>query len=267
MKKIRTFIAMMFIINSCIVNNEEEVIEYSDVPSVRSYVTYISQNAVTLNGFIDNSNNYYQGSDTYKVGFIFRAGNEFDSSNDQIIELDEDVIYQANTRTFHTTINSLQPNTTYYYTCYTKNGDKEKEDWKSFTTSNIPCTYAQDNYYSVSGTWKDAYVTFSDASCCDQGNVSLSFGNWPDIFDINFNELNNGYPKTGEYFGVNYAFDTSYIANEIDRSTNQVLIGNKSTPETKLFVDNDGETITITFCNTILRDGTILNGKVSKTIP
>jgi len=267
MKKLLIFILIIFFINSCSDTLGLQEIEHSDVPPVRSYTTYTSQNAVTLNGFIDNSNNYYQGSDTYKVGFIFRTGDEFDSSNDQIIELEENVEYHANTRTFSTNINTLEPNTTYYYTCYTKNGSNKKEDWESFTTSDIPCTYTQDNHYSVSGIWNNASVTVSNPSCCDEGNVEFRFGNWPNIYEISFNELDNGYPKTGQYFGVNYNFDISYIEKELVRSSNQVLIGNKSTPETELFVNNDGETITLIFCNTVLRDGKIINGKVSVAIP
>ena len=134
-KKLFPIIFVIFFINSCIDNNTNQEIENSDVPHVRSYTTYISQNSVTINGFIDNSNNYYQGVDIYKVGFIFRAGDEFDSSNDQVIELEENVEYQAGTRIFSTNINSLEPNTTYYYTCYTRNSNKENDDWKSFTTS------------------------------------------------------------------------------------------------------------------------------------
>jgi len=266
MKKILVFVSIIFLINSCTDQMLQEEMEPSEVPPVRSYATYISQNSLTINGFIDNSNNYYQGSDTYKVGFIFRTGDEYDSSNDQIIEIEESVEYQAGTRFFSTDISSLEPNTTYYYTCYTKNGYKKEEDWKSITTSKIPCTYLQDNYYSISGIWKNAYLEITNP-CCSDGNVGFRFGNWPDIFDINFYELDGAYPKTGQYFGVNYSFDTSNIVGDLSKSSNQVLIDNLSTPETELFVNNDGETITFIFCNTILRNGTVLNGKVSVEIP
>lgn len=80
--------------------------------------------------------------------------------------------------------------------------------------------------------------------------------------------MNDGYPKTGQYFGVNYKFDASYIQRELVKSTNQVLIeSTHSTPETELFVNNDGERITLIFCNTLLRDGRTLDGKVSIKIP
>ena len=79
--------------------------------------------------------------------------------------------------------------------------------------------------------------------------------------------MNNGYPKTEQYFGVNYEFDISYIQRELVKSSNKVLMEYDSTPETELFINNDGERITLIFCNTILRDGNTLNGKVSVKIP
>jgi hypothetical protein len=62
-------------------------------------------------------------------------------------------------------------------------------------------------------------------------------------------------------------FDITYIERELTKSTNQVLIGSQSTPETSLFVENDGNTFTLLFCDTVLRDGTVLNGKISVEIP
>ncbi|MDO5969253.1 hypothetical protein Q4Q35_05480 [Flavivirga aquimarina] len=267
MKKLLAFLLIISILNSCSENDTSQETQLYVAPSVRSYTTYTSENSVTLNGFIDLSNIVFQEPDTYNVGFIFRTGSENDSSNDQVIELQGDVEYYNGTYTFNQYIGSLEPNTTYYYTAYTKNGSSEKDDWEVFTTSDFPCTYAQDNYLSISGTWQNANLEITEPLCCDEGNVGFRFGSWPNIYEINFNELNNGYPNTGQYFGVDYWFDISYIERELVKSTNQVLIGNDSTPETELFVNNDGETITLVFCNTILRDGNILNGKVSVAIP
>lgn len=272
MKKLLAFLIIIFVINSCSesdspIDEESQEIQIYDAPAVRSYVTFISQNSVTLNGFINHSNIYFPESDAFKVGFTFRAGNENDSSNDQVIELEGNVDYYTGLYIFNHTINGLEPSTTYYYTANTKNGSSEKDDWESFTTSDIPCSYTRDNYYSISGDWKTANVEISDPQCCDDGNVGFKFGNWPNIYEINFNELESRYPNTGQYFGVNYEFDISHIQRELVKSTNQVLIGSRSTPETELFVENDGETITLIFCNTVLRDGTILNGKVSVEIP
>lgn len=270
MKKLLAFLFIISILNSCSESNsssDSEEIQYYDAPLVRSYVTYISQNSVTLNGFIDHSNLVFLDPDTFNVGFIFRAGDQNDSSNDQVIELEGEIDYYNGTYSFNYAIDALEPNTTYYYTAYTKNGSSEDEDWDSFTTSSIPCTYQQDNYYSLSGEWKSAYVEISDPSCCSDGNVGFKFGKWPNTIEINFNELENGYPQTGQYFGVDYEFDITYIEKELVKSSNQVLIGSNSTHETELFVTNNGETITLIFCNTILRNGTTLNGKVSVKIP
>ncbi len=269
MKKLISFLLILCAIFSCSVNdilNDDED-EYYDAPSVRSYATYISQNSVTLNGFINHSSIFFSESDTYKVGFILRTGDEHDSSNDQVIELEKEVEYYTGTYTFNHGIDSLEPNTTYYYTAYTKNGATKEDDWESFTTSDIPCTYEQDNYYSISEIWKNANVQITDPSCCDEGNIGFRFGNWPNVYRINFNELENGYPQTGQYFGVSYRFDNSHIQKKLVKSTNQVLIEYNSTPETELFVNNDGERITLIFCNTILKNGNVLNGKVSVEIP
>lgn len=263
MKKL---IAILFILcgfNSC---SDSDSVLY-EAPTVRSYATYISQNSATLNGFIDHSNRYFRDPDTFNVGFIFRAGDEEDASNDVIIELGEGVEYYTGTYYFSHDIDQLEPNTTYYYTAYTINGSTGKDNWNSFTTSSIPCTYEKDNYYNVSGIWKSASVEITDPICCDEGNVGFRFGTWPNIYEINFNELNSGYPKTGRYFGVNYGFDTTHIERELVKSSNQVLIGNKTTPATELFITNNGERITLIFCNTILRNGDVLNGKVSVEIP
>jgi len=259
---------IIFLIISCSNNgsSDDEDFQYYDAPTVRSYVTYISQNSVKLNGFIDHSSVFFLEEDSYNVGFIFRIGDENDSSNDQIIELEGDVDYYTGTYKFEYNIDALEPNTTYYYTAITKNGSSNNDDWESFTTSDIPCTYTQDNYFSISGEWQTAYVEVIDPLCCSDGNVGFRFGNWPNIFEINFNEINDGYPNTGQYFGVDYEFDITYIERELVRSTNQMLIESKSTPETTLFVENDGEVVTLIFCNTVLRDGTILNGKVSASI-
>jgi len=239
----------------------------SEVPNPRSYTTYTSQNSVTLNGVIDNSNNYYQGPGTYKVGFIFRTGNAENTENQQFIVVDENVEYAPYVAYYKTTINSLSPNTKYFYTCFTKNGVYEKDDWKEFTTSAIPCTQTQNNYVNISGTWSTVNPTIDDPTCCDEGNFGIRFGTWPNIYEINFNELENGLPKTGQYFGVDYRFDISAYNIQVVKSSNQVLIGSSSTPDTSLFVTNNGTTLTITFCNTTLRNGSILNGKVSVAIP
>lgn len=268
MKKLLTFLFVISLINSCSdSSSSDEDSQIYDAPNVRSYVTYTSQSSVTLNGFIDHSNIVFPEPDTFKTSFIFRAGDENDATNDQLFELEGEVDYYNGTYKFNHPINNLDPNTTYYYTARTKNGSSEEVDWESFTTSAISCTYTQNNYYSMDGTWQSANVQIDDPLCCDEGNVRFRFGNWPNIFEINFNELEGGYPNTGQYFGVDYNFDITYLNRELVKSTNQVLIGSKSTPETSLFVENDGTTITLIFCNTILRNGTVLNGKVSASIP
>ncbi|MGS2727106.1 hypothetical protein ACU8DI_10900 [Psychroserpens sp. BH13MA-6] len=247
--------------------NDPQDTQIYDAPNVRSYVTYISRNSVTLNGFIDHDLFAFTQDDSFKRGFIFREGDENDSSNDQIFELDGEVPYYTGFYYFDYAIDGLEPNTTYYYTAYTENGTSENDDWESFTTSDFPCDVAQNNYITYDGMGYDVYVEITDPNCCVDGNVGFRFGNWPNIFEINFNELENGYPKTGQYFGVDYEFDISYIQRELVKSTNQVLIGSRSTPETEVFVENDGSTITLIFCNTVFRDGTTLNGKVSVAIP
>ncbi len=190
----------------------------------------------------------------------------------QVIKVADKVPFEPGKKVFSTKIDSLTPNTTYYYTCYTKNHSKREEDWQSFTTSDVPCTYSQDNYYSYAGRWHTANVQITSPICCDSGNIGFRFGIWPNIFNVNFNEINGEYPKTGQYFGVNYGFDISDNHRELDKSTNQVLIGgdgslSDSTPQTSIFVVNDGQKITLIFCNTMFRDGYRLNGKVSVDIP
>jgi len=252
--------------SSCSNDDQDEGVLY-DAPYVRSYTTYTSQNSVRLNGFIDQSNIVFREVDTYKVGFILRAGDQNDSTNDQIIELTDNVEYYTGTYNFSHNIDSLEPNTTYYYTAYTKNGASKEYNWNSFTTSAIACTYSQDNYYSIAGIWNSANVEINDPNCCDEGNIEFQFGGWPNIIRVHFNELNNGYPKTGQYFGVEGGFDISNIEKELVKSSNQVWIEYYSTSETELFVDNDGVTITLIFCNTTFNNGDILNGKVSVDIP
>jgi len=281
MKKLFTFLFIICILNSCsedegsvandtppvVTDGSNDDVALYDAPYVRSYRTYISQNSVTLNGFVDHSSVFFSESDAYKVGFILRAGDQNDSSNDQVIELEEEVDYFTGFYKFKHSIDGLTPNTTYYYTAFTKNGASEEDDWESFTTSAIACDYTQNNYYSLSGIWKNANVSVTDPQCCDEGNVGFSFGTWPDIVEISFNELSNGYPQTGQYFGVEYSFDGTYITKDLVKSSNQVLIEYMSITETELFVENDGETITFIFCDTMLKDGEILNGKVSVQIP
>ena len=274
MKKFLFLLLVFNVLMSCSENDVSDnngmlpINEATDVPPPRSYTTFTSQTSVTLNGVIDNTNNFYQGDGTYKVGFIFRTGSMDNSTNEQVFVVDENVEYQYIEKSyFNKIINSLQPNTKYFYTCFTKNGVYEKYDWKEFKTSEIPCTYSQNNYVSISGNWSSVSPQIEDPSCCDEGNFGIRFGSYPNIYEVNFNELNNGYPKTGQYFGVDYGFDIGDYNKEVVKSSNQVLIGGSSTPNTKLFVNNDGATITVIFCNTVLRDGTVLNGKVSVAIP
>ncbi|MFB9095700.1 MULTISPECIES: hypothetical protein [Flavobacterium] len=264
-KLLYVLIILNVLMVSCNINDENA--DASEVPPPRSYTTYISQNSVTLNGLIDNSNNYYQGEGTYKVGFIFRTGDINDSSNDQVILVNENVEYTHDKKYFSTIIDELEPSTKYFYTCFTKNGNYQEYDWEEFTTSATPCSYTQNNYISISGVWQSTSVQIYDPSCCDEGNFGIRFGGWPNNYELSFNELNNGYPKTGQYFGVNNAFDISGYNREILKSSNQLLIENNSTPETELFVVNNGTTLTFIFCNTILNNGKILNGKVSVAIP
>lgn len=276
MKKIFLYLFVSCIISSCSDSSSSSNDDDSsgddtqiyDAPIVRSYVTYTTQNSVTLNGFIDHSNIFFTEQDTFKVGFILRAGDENDSSNDQVIELEGEVDYYNGTYNFNHTINGLDTNTTYYYTAFTRNGSSEENDWEEFTTSDIACTYSQNNYYSIDGVWQTAYnPEITTPQCCDEGNVGIRFGNWPNIFEVNFYEIDANYPITAQYFGVDYMFDITYIERELTKSTNQVLIGSQSTPETSLFIENDGNTLTLLFCDTVLRDGTVLNGKISVAIP
>ncbi len=246
-------------------NENTDGVQIYEAPTVRSYVTYTSQTTVTLNGFIDFRNIFFTEEDSYNVGFIFRRGN--DPSTDEVIQLEGQVPYFNGTYGFNYDIDGLEPNTTYQFTAHTRNEESENDDWESFTTSAIACTYTQDNYYSIDGAWQSADVTITEPLCCDEGTVEFTFGIWPNIFEIAFNELEDGYPITGQYFGVDYAFDITDLARELTKSTNQVLIGSQSTPETSLFVENDGERITLIFCDTELRNGSILNGKVSVLIP
>lgn len=275
MKKFLVFLVFLNVLNSCStgdatpVTPTTPVTQARDVPPPRSYTTFTSQNSVTLNGVIDNTNNYYQGPGTYKVGFVFRTGSVSNTANEQVIVVNGDVAYQYLYRDyFKTNITGLTPNTKYFYTCYTENGTYRKEDWEEFTTSEIPCTQAQNNYISINGTWQNVSVQIENSPiCCVDGNFGITFGSWPNIYEVNFNELNDGYPRTGQFFGIDYGFDISDYNKEVVKSSNQVLIGDRSTPATKLFVNNNGSTLTVIFCNTILRDGTVLNGKVSVAIP
>ncbi|MFN8273422.1 MAG: hypothetical protein U0X58_00925 [Flavobacteriaceae bacterium] len=268
MKKIICIVLVSFFYScSSSSSSDDNTPEDSEVPHPRSYATYISQNSVTLNGVIDNSSNYYQGPGTYQVGFIFRTGSADNTENQQTIIVNESLEYSPVIAYFKTTINSLSPNTKYFYTCYTKNGVYEEYDWKEITTSAIPCTQTQNNYVNILGTWDSVTPTINSPVCCDEGNFGIRFGTWPHIYEINFNELENGLPHTGQYFGVDYRFEGTSITGQIVKSSNQVLIGDLSTPDTTLFVTNNGTTLTITFCNTTLRDGSILNGKVSVAIP
>lgn len=269
MKKIINLLFVITLFSSCSDSDSDSSIqnESKDVPPPRSYTTFTSQNSVTLNGAIDNSNNYYQGPGTYTVGFIFRTGSIDNSNNEQVILVNQNVAYEPERTYFSTNIDGLEPNTKYFYTCFTKNGSYEKYDWEEFTTSEIPCTQSQNNYISISGTWQNVTPVIMDPQCCDSGNFGIRFGTWPNIYEVNFNELNNGYPNTGQYFGVDYAFDITDFNKHIVKSSNQVLIGNNSTPDTKLFVINDGVNLTIIFCDTSLRYGDVLNGKVSIALP
>jgi len=271
MKKIFASLLLLTVLNSCSDSSDSSsnaTGEGSEVPTPRSYTTYTSQNSVTLNGYINNDNNYYQGPGTYKVGFIFRTGSADNTANQQVVVVNENVAYEPYRAYYNTPITGLEPNTKYYYTCYTENGNYRAEDWEEVTTSAVPCTYAQNNYISINGTWQSVSPEINDSPlCCDSGNFGITFGTWPNIYDVNFNELNDGYPHTGQFFGVDYEFDITDYNKEVVKSSNQVLIGNRSTPNTKLFVNNDGTTLTVIFCNTTLRDGTVLNGKVSVAIP
>ncbi len=272
MKKILVFLVFLNVLNSCSSDSDDATtptIQAKDVPPPRSYTTYTSQNSATLNGVIDNTNNMYQGPGTYKVGFVLRTGSASNTTNEQVIVVDSNVEYQYLDREyFKTNIAGLTPNTKYFYTCYTENGTYKKDDWEEFTTSENPCTQAQDDYISINGTWQNVSPEIETSPiCCSDGNFGIRFGSWPNIYEVNFNELNDGYPRTGQFFGVDYEFDISDYNKEVVKSSNQVLIGSSSTPATKLFVNNDGTTLTVIFCNTTLRDGTVLNGKVSVALP
>lgn len=270
MKKIFVFLVFLNVLNSCGSDDAAADTTHpaSEVPPVRSYTTYTTQNSVSLNGVIDNTNNMYQGPGTYKVGFVFRTGTATNTTDEQVVYVNQNVEYQPYKEYFSTNITALMPNTKYFYTCFSKNGDYKEEDWEELTTSETPCTHAQNNYISIDGTWQNVSVEINDSPiCCDEGNFGIRFGTWPNIYEVNFNELNDGYPRTGQFFGVDYEFDITDYNKEVVKSSNQVLIGDESTPATELFVNNDGTTLTVIFCNTILRDGTILNGKVSVAIP
>jgi len=287
MKNLFTFIIVIALFNSCTENeapieddNNSEIDilnENSDdndtveglyeAPSVGSYTTYTSQTSVTINGFIDLDNRAFPQEDSYRAGFIFRPSDENDSSKDVIFEREDRVPYFTGTYSFGHDIDGLESNTTYYYAAFTKNGSSEKLDWKSFTTSVDPCVFEEDNFYNIDGIWKDASVSITEAECCGDGSIGFKFGNWPNTIEVRFNELENGYPKTGQYFGEDFEFDISHNQRELVQSTNQFIIKYHRSLDAELFVENDGERLSLIFCETTLNDGTVINGKVSVAIP
>ena len=82
MKNLFISLFVICFVSSCSDSSSGDDSQIYDAPSVRSYVSYTSQNSVTLNGFIDFSNIVFQEEDSYNVGFIFRTGDENDASND-----------------------------------------------------------------------------------------------------------------------------------------------------------------------------------------
>lgn len=210
-------------------------------------------------------------------GFIWGEKANLNFENSTKITLDDTF------GTYSSTINSLKPNTKYYFNTYATNANNETEFGQemSFTTQGeAPCDYTKDNYlttvYSKYNPLPISYVTLITPSGFNDGNLEFEARASSSIIRIiiQLNERDGKLPLSGNYNGV-YEFNNQSI-----QSSNEAKIdildyngytdffpqGAEGNPDTKFYIKNEQKKITFIFCNTKVGEY-ILNGKYSYNNP
>lgn len=248
----------MFLV-SCEVENYNYIL-----PVVETYEpSSIQINSATLGGIVLTEG----GRDVSEYGVVWSTTNPPTINDNKVIKgnrLGE----------FYDSYVEFQSNTKYYYAAYaiSEIGVGYGKVFDFTTQVDIPCNPTINNFVNLSTSQisiDNVEVSYPSYSFGD-GNIQFNTSTYSStaIIKVQFDELNNNFPLSGEYtvtnssdFGSNINLSKGYAKLYIvdwgwGSAGNATAI-----PGTKFYVNNDGTKIEIIFCNTPVGSQYLLNGK------
>ncbi|MGV7107117.1 hypothetical protein [Flavobacterium sp. U410] len=263
MRKIIVLFVLFLV--SCEVENYNYI-----VPVVETYEPGSVQiNSASLGGIVLSEG----GKDVTEYGLVIST-NSNPTVNDIKIEVG------SRLGEFYTIYTGLESSTKYYYTVYAINeiGVGYGKVYEFTTGTDIPCQPSTDNYVNLTTSQiniNNVDVTYPSYSF-GEGNLqfeTLTYSSTARI-KVNFDEIGRNYPLTGEYtvtnssdFGSNINLSQGYAKLSINDWGYGGYGGAIASPGTKFYVENNGETMSIIFCNTPVGTQYVLNGKFTLNVP
>ncbi|MFL1895239.1 hypothetical protein ACJRPK_06025 [Aquimarina sp. 2-A2] len=194
------------------------------------------------------------------------------------------IIFNSDPGDYSTTLENLNPATTYYFNAYAINANDEVVFGieQSFTTATeAPCEYEVDNYLrpiykDYDQPYRPERVSLTNPNIYGQGNLEFVASSSNSIVKIivRLNEIDGNLPLSGTYKGV-YDFNNLSIqsSNEMRLTIEDYngLIdfypqGASNNTDTEIYIQNTGDKISFIFCDTAVGDY-VLTGKFSYQIP
>lgn len=166
---------------------------------------------------------------------------------------------------------NLDPNTTYYYSTYGINetGVGYGQIYEFKTNPEPACSYSTNNFISLGESSININdVIYESPSGFNDGNVQFETRTSSSTLTITlqFNEINNALPFTGEYNTL------SNFDNQSVKSNGEVKLiitdfgigslgGGNAKQGEKIYIENNGTNITFIYCDVNVADKYTLNGK------
>lgn len=256
MKKL--FLLFLVVACSCEIENIDYLtpIVFTDEP------VNVQANTAILGGSVLGEG----GKDVLEYGLVW-------STADAPTISDEKLVKGERLGSFSDLIGGFTNATTYYYRAYAINeiGVGYGQTYQFTTNAEAACDPVKDNFIDT----KTAQINISDVDLSfpsygfDEGNLQFEATSFSSTIRIRvqFNELNQVFPQTGQYTTIQGDFDGQY--NLSNGSAKLYLIdygigsqgGATAAPGTVFYVENSGTELTIIFCDTPLGEPYILNGK------
>lgn len=178
---------------------------------------------------------------------------------------------------FNKRYEGFKSNTTYYYAAYGINevGVGYGSVYEFKTNPEPSCNPTINNLINLgNGNISMNNIEFENSSLeFNDGNLQFETKTTGSTLKItlNFNEINGGFPLTGEYLTVSNFDNQSIKSNgEVKLSITDFgfgsLGGGKASEGQKIYIENDGSNnITFIYCNVNVSDKYTLNGKYTYT--
>ncbi|WP_410006364.1 hypothetical protein [Aequorivita nionensis] len=256
MKKL--LLLVLVVAYSCEIEN----IEYLTPIVVTDEPINVQANTAILGGAVLGEG----GKDVTEYGLVWSTGDSPTINDDKLIKGER-------LGAFSDLIGGFTNATTYYYRAYAINevGIGYGQTYQFTTNAQTACDPQIDNFIDTDTAQiniTDVDLTFPSYGF-DEGNLQFETTSYSSSIKIRvqFNEINQEFPQTGQYTTIQGDFDGQY--NLSNGSAKLYLIdygigsqgGATAAPGTVFYVENNGTDLTIIFCDTPLGEPYVLNGK------